>query len=55
MIRYLNKFNGMVYWVQDDRVVCAEKYDLDDYIPSCFSVVEFYEVLEFDTAFEELK
>lgn len=55
MIRYLNKFNGMVYWVQDDRVVCAEKHDLDDYIPSSFSVVEFNESLEFGTAFEELK
>lgn len=55
MIRYVNKFNGMVYWMQDDRVVCAEKPDLDDYITSSFTVPEFNELLEFGAPFEELK
>lgn len=54
MIKYLNTLNGLIYWVQGNRVVCAEKHDLSDYIPSSFTVEEFKESLELSTLFEKV-
>lgn len=46
MTKYLNKFNGMIYWVQGESVMCAEAHDLDDYITSSFTPEEFQLVIK---------
>ena len=50
---YRNKHNDLIYWVQDDVVLCDDD-DMCDTMPSAFTLAEFEEALLDTFAFEEV-
>lgn len=54
MIKYFNKFNDMVYWLDGDTVMCDEP-DGCDPMPSAFSREEFLESIDELSVFEKME
>lgn len=55
MTKYHNHYNGMIYWVEGEIVVCAEPDDLSYYIKSSFSLEEFAHAVATDPLIQEIK
>lgn len=55
MTKYRNYYNGMIYWIEDGIVVCAEVEDLSYFIPSSFSLEEFADAVANDPLIKEME